>query len=48
MPCVCGPRHGWREGQGTNATFFNPEGLAIDFAGNLYVNDNSSDVVPKV
>ena len=43
-----GPLYGYRDGQGKNATFFNPEGLAIDQAGNLYVNDNSSEVIRKV
>src|SRR4029078_6746686 len=36
------------DGQGANARFAFPHGLALDGAGNLYVADNSNNVVRKI
>jgi sugar lactone lactonase YvrE len=33
---------------GTNATFRNPEGIAVDSAGNLYVGDRNNDLIRKI
>src|SRR5260370_3087588 len=34
-----------RDGIGTNALFYHPAGLALDFSGNLYVADGSTNGV---
>jgi sugar lactone lactonase YvrE len=39
---------GLKDGPGTEATFTNPEGIAVDAAGNLYVGDLSNAAVRKI
>lgn len=39
---------GWRDGTGTAAWFYNPNGLAIDGAGNLFVADSKYGMIRKV
>jgi sugar lactone lactonase YvrE len=39
---------GWADGTNTDARFANPDGIALDPAGNLYVADSWSNVVRKV
>lgn len=36
------------DGQGTTASFFYPEGLALDSAGNIFVSDTMNDVIRKI
>ncbi|MGV3756819.1 MAG: NHL repeat-containing protein [Verrucomicrobiota bacterium] len=38
----------WADGQGAQARFWNPAGLAFDHAGNLYVADSRNHVIRKV
>jgi DNA-binding beta-propeller fold protein YncE len=39
---------GWADGVGTAARFSNPEGLAADDAGNVYVADYGNDAIRKI
>jgi sugar lactone lactonase YvrE len=39
---------GFRDGQGTNAFFGQPRGVAVDPSGNLYVADTGNDVIRKI
>jgi sugar lactone lactonase YvrE len=39
---------GFSNGTGTNATFNNPSGIAIDFDGNLYVADTGNHCIRKI
>lgn len=36
------------DGNGTDARFWNPQGLAVDSAGNIYVADTGNNVVRKI
>jgi hypothetical protein len=36
------------DGPGTNATFFSPQGLAVDSAGNVYVADTVNQLIRKI
>ena len=36
------------DGQGANARFWNPQGLAMDSAGNIYVADTGNNVIRKI
>ncbi len=36
------------DGIGSNARFWNPEGVAVDLAGNIYVADTSSETLRKI
>lgn len=40
--------NGASDGLGTNASFYNPDGLAIDKAGNLYVADYNNNMIRKI
>src|SRR4051812_36860955 len=42
------PPTGGQDGVGSEARFFNPIGLGIDGAGNLYVADRSNSTVRKI
>jgi sugar lactone lactonase YvrE len=33
---------------GTNAVFYNPRGVAVDFVGNMYVSDTNNDRIRKI
>jgi len=39
---------GQTNGTGTNASFWNPQGIAIDSTGNIYVADTSNGLVRKI
>jgi streptogramin lyase len=39
---------GNHDGQGTNATFAGPSGIAVDAQGNLYVADKYNDIIRKI
>jgi len=45
---LAGSDPGYKDETGARAQFDNPNGLAVDGAGNLYVADTSNDVVRKV
>jgi sugar lactone lactonase YvrE len=40
--------HGASDGASTNAQFNNPQGVAVDGAGNLYVADTGNDMIRKI
>ena len=40
--------YGTNNGQGTNARFFNPLGVAVDSAGNVYVADSFNHAIRKI
>jgi DNA-binding beta-propeller fold protein YncE len=39
---------GSADGNGTTARFWNPQGLAVDGVGNIYVADTGNNVVRKI
>jgi sugar lactone lactonase YvrE len=39
---------GYADGQGTNAIFNNPQGIAVDISSNLYVADMMNSVIRKI
>jgi sugar lactone lactonase YvrE len=39
---------GSADGSGTNAQFYEPQGVAVDAAGNVYVADTANDTIRKV
>jgi len=39
---------GWQDGSGTNAWFYNPQGIAADDSGNLYVADTWNNAIRKI
>jgi len=39
---------GSADGTGTSASFYNPCGVAVDIAGNVYVGDNSNNKIRKI
>jgi sugar lactone lactonase YvrE len=43
-----GPTPGHSDGTGASASFFSPEGLAFDAAGNLYVADTGNHTIRKI
>lgn len=40
--------HGFSDGTGTAATFFNPKGIAVDSSGNIYVADTNNQALRKI
>ncbi|HZQ46792.1 MAG TPA: protein kinase, partial [Verrucomicrobiae bacterium] len=40
--------HGSTDGIGSNARFWNPEGVAVDSAGNVYVADTGNNMIRKI
>ena len=45
---LAGGERGFANGQGRAAQFYNPSGIAIDTAGNLYVADTDNRIIRKV
>ena len=43
-----GGNRGFSDGQGTNARFFHPTGVALDISGNLYVADAANGAIRKI
>ncbi|HEY4246120.1 MAG TPA: immunoglobulin domain-containing protein [Lacunisphaera sp.] len=43
-----GPRPGHSDGTGTDATFFDPEGLAVDANGTVYVADRGNHTIRRI
>jgi sugar lactone lactonase YvrE len=41
-------RYGHDDGTGVNALFYNPHGVAVDAAGNVYVADSANNMIRKV
>ena len=41
-------RQGWVDGVGTNACFYQPQGVAVDNVGNLYVADTCNHSIRKI
>jgi streptogramin lyase len=42
------PRNGSADGLGSAASFFGPDGVAVDWEGNLYVADTNNDTIRKI
>ena len=42
------PGQGSADGLGSNARFFNPSGVAVDAAGNLYVADTANHTIRQI
>ena len=40
--------YGYQDGAGTSALFNNPQGVAVDAQGNVYVADYSNNVIRKI
>ena len=40
--------HGFQNGTGSSATFFNPQGIAVDGSGNVYVADSDNHRIRKI
>ena len=45
---VAGSERGYEDGAGATAKFFNPQGIAIDATGNLYVADTYNNRIRKI
>jgi sugar lactone lactonase YvrE len=45
---LAGSTQGSADGVGTNATFFNPTGVAVDSTGNIYIGDQSNHRIRKL
>jgi len=43
-----GSTAGSANGQGTNATFYTPGGIVVDPSGNIYVSDQTSNLIRKI
>jgi hypothetical protein len=45
---IAGGRYGTNDGVGSDAQFSDPEGVAVDSAGNVYVADTYNDTIRKI
>jgi prepilin-type N-terminal cleavage/methylation domain-containing protein len=45
---IAGSSQGYTDGTGTNARFYNPQGIVLDASGNMYVTDRLNDRIRKI
>ena len=45
---LAGSTQGYADGTGTAARFYNPDGVAVDSSGNVYVGDTGNNIIRKI